>query len=248
MKFHKLQWLVVCTMLAIILSSCNLGATPAPTQDIGVIQTQAFNQVLTQVALASSPTPMPTDTPLPATATLSGPPTFAPVGGGVATVTPFAFNTPLPGLTPLAVLGAPTVAGVVATITTENGCTDGIFAGESNPLDGAVLQPSIRYDKNFTFVNTGSCKWDEGFAFVFMKSLSTPGFDGYDIVFRKVVDFTPPGKSITFTLKLRASELPGEHLGVWKLRDDGGNFFGSMVHIKYVIASYADRKATEAAK
>ena len=58
MKFRKYQWLVVYTMLAIILSSCNLGATPAPTQDVAAIQTEAFNQVLTQVAAASSPTPI----------------------------------------------------------------------------------------------------------------------------------------------------------------------------------------------
>ena len=47
MKSYKLQWLVVYTMLAIILSSCNLGATPVPTQDVAAIQTEAFNQVLT---------------------------------------------------------------------------------------------------------------------------------------------------------------------------------------------------------
>src|SRR3989304_2204813 len=97
MKFRKSLWLMAVTMLAVILSSCNLGATPAPTQDLGAIQTQAFNLVLTQVALASSPTPLPTNPTLP-TATPEAPPTFAPVGGGESTVTPFAFNTPLPGL------------------------------------------------------------------------------------------------------------------------------------------------------
>ena len=99
MKFQKIRWAIGYMALAIILSSCNLGATPAPTQDVGAIQTQAFSMVLTQVAAASTPTPLPTNTPEP-TATLSAPPTFAPIGGGVET--PFPFNTPLPGLTPLA--------------------------------------------------------------------------------------------------------------------------------------------------
>jgi hypothetical protein len=236
MKFHKLQWLVIYTMLAIILSSCNLGATPAPTQDIGAIQTEAFNQVLTQVALASSPTPLPTYTALPATATLIVPPTFAPIGGGSSTVTPFPFNTAQPGLglTPLA-SPVPTLAGSVATVTTKNGCNNGILIGESAPYDGTILLPTVAYEKHFDFQNTGTCTWDEGYTFVFLPQYSSPDFKGYDIRIRKAEDFVKPQGKITFVIKLNASNIPGEHIGAWKLRDDGGNFFGSMVWVKYII-------------
>jgi len=245
MKFHKAHWLIGYTMLAVILSSCNLGATPVPTQDIGAIQTQAFGQVLTQVALASSPTPLPTNTMAP-TATQAAPATFAPIGGN----TPFAFNTPLPGLTPLALSPVPTVAGMVSTLTTENGCNNGVLINESAPYDGAILDPSKDYEKNFTYQNMGSCAWDEGYAFVFMPSFSTPGFKGYDIVIKKPEDYTKPMATITFTLKLTSSHIPGEHIGAWKLRDDAGNFFGSMVYIQYVIGTKAEREAaaTAAAK
>jgi len=234
MKFHKLQWFLGYTMLAIILSSCNLGATPVPTQDLGAIQTQAFSQVLTQVALASSPTPLPTNTALPATATLAVQPTFAPVGGAVGT--PFPFNTALPGLglTPLA-SPVPTLGGVVPTITTKNGCNDGIMTSETAPYDGEKLIPGHEYAKAFTFLNTGTCTWDEGYAFVFQPAYSTPNFAGYDIKFRKAEDYTAPGKSIMFIIKLNASNIPGEHIGSWKLRDDGGNYFGSLVYVKYII-------------
>lgn len=235
MKFRKLQWLGVYTALAIILSSCNLGATPAPTQDIGAIQTQAFNEVLTQVALLSTATPLPTNTMAP-TATLMVPPTFAPVGGGSSTVTPFAFNTAQPGigLTPLA-SPVPTLGGVVPTITTKNGCNDGILLSESAPYDGAILKPGQAYEKAFEFLNTGTCAWDEGYAFVFQPAYSTEGFKGYDILFRKEEDFTEPQKGITFILKLTATNVPGEHIGSWKLRDDAGNYFGSLVYVKYLI-------------
>jgi hypothetical protein len=239
MKFHKLQWLVVYTMLSIILSSCNLGATPVPTQDIGAIQTQAFNLVLTQAALASTATPMPTNTMAP-TATLAAPATFIVVGGA----SPIPFNTALPGLglTPLALsTPVPTTGGMIPT---KNGCNDAQLVGESTPYDGQVIQASYKFQKNFDFVNTGDCKWDEGYTFVFLPSYSTPGFVGYDIAFRKVVDFVKPQGRITFTLKLTASNKAGEHIGAWKLRDDGGNFFGSMVHIKYVILTRAQVQAT----
>jgi hypothetical protein len=246
MKFRKLQWPVVYTMLAIILSSCNLGATPAPTQDVAAIQTEAFNQVLTQVAAANSPTPLPTNTALPATATLQAAPTFAPAGGS-GTATPFPFNTAQPGLglTPLA-SPVPTLGGVVSTVTTKNGCNDGIMTSESAPYDGAMLNPGEDYEKSFAFLNTGTCAWDEGYAFVFQPTYSTPDFKGYDIVFRKEKDFTAPGKAISFIVKLKASQAPGEHIGVWKLRDDGGNYFGSMVWVKYVVGTRPERESLTA--
>ncbi|MDO9303140.1 MAG: hypothetical protein Q7T89_17255, partial [Anaerolineales bacterium] len=72
----------------------------------------------------------------------------------------------------------------------------------------------------------------------FQPAYSTPDFKGYDIVFRKAEDFTAPQKGITFIIKLNASNVPGEHIGSWKLRDDGGNYFGSLVYVKYVINKY----------
>src|SRR5690349_8651323 len=100
MKFRKSFWLVIILIPTIILSACNLGAAPAPTEDPGAIQTQAFNLVLTQAAsqqtqtaLAVPPTALPTNTALPTA-------TFITLGG--STITPFAFNTQQPGFTPIA--------------------------------------------------------------------------------------------------------------------------------------------------
>jgi len=246
MKIRTIKRLAAGTLFAALLSGCNIGATPVPTVDVGAIQTQAFSQVMTQAAAAFTPTPMPTNTPEP-TPTLAAPPTFAPIGGDAAP-TPFSFNTPIAGLTLPAVSPVPTQAGAVATITTKNGCNDGLMVNESAPYDGQVLEPGEFFQKNFDFVNTGSCKWDEGYVFVFLPGYSTEGFKGYDIPIKKVEDFVAPQKGITFSLKLNASMQPGTHIGAWKLRDDGGNYFGSMVYVKYVVLTRAERNATAAAQ
>ncbi len=237
MRIRKLQWLAVYAALAIMLSSCNLGSTPAPTQDLGVIQTEAFNEVLTQVALASSPTPLPSTPTQTSTPTLQVPPTFAVVGGGGAqsTVTPFDFNSPLPSVTPLSLLSVPTLPGAVSTVTTKNGCNDGLLLSEGPPYDGAYLNPGEAFEKTWSFTNVGTCAWDEGYTFAFLPTFSSEGFAGYDIKFEKAEDFTAPGAGISFIVKLKASTVAGEHLGVWKLRDDSGNYFGSMVWVKYMI-------------
>lgn len=247
MKFQKMKWLVIYMVLAIALSSCNIGATPAPTMDVGAIQTQAFAQVMTQAAAAFTPTPMPTNTLAP-TMTLAAPPTFAPIGGGDANSTPFPFNTPIPGLTAPVLSPVPTLPGSVATITTENGCNNGAFVGESAPFDGQVLQPREYYEKHFDIMNTGSCTWDEGYVFAFQPGYSTEGFKGYDIQLRKEVDFIKPGEVITFVIKLNASVQSGTHIGSWKLRDDGGNYFGPLVYVKYVVGTRSEREATAEAE
>jgi hypothetical protein len=236
MKFGKTIWLTGFIVSAVLLSSCNIGATPAPTQDPGIIQTQAFEIVLTQAALqqtqtaaAIPPTPMPTNTLAP-TATLAALPTVSAAGG-----TPFAFNTQQPGLTPLSLL-TPTV-GIVNTVTTKNGCNDGSFIGEGGVTDGTELAPNKDFNKSFSILNTGTCAWDEGYSFAFVPELSTAGFKGYSIVLPKdkPEDYTKPGGSQTFVLKLTAPKDPGTYKGYWKLKDDAGNFFGPLVWVEIVV-------------
>lgn len=230
MKVRKLFWLALFTLLAMILSSCNLGATPVPTQDVGAVQTQAFNDVLTQVAAQSSPTPLPTNTLAPSP-TVAASPTFLVIGAA----SPIPFNTqqPVLGLTPLA-SPVPTV-GVLSTITTKNGCNDGILVSESAPYDNDVLQPGKTFEKSWEFLNTGTCVWDEGYTFAFLANFSTPGFKGSDIVIKKPEDYVKPGARQTFIRELVTNNKPGTYIGAWKLRDDAGNYFGSMVWVKYII-------------
>lgn len=235
MKFRNLLGLASAMALTIILSACSLGATPAPTEDPGVIQTQAVSMVLTQVsmqqtqtALAIPPTALPTNTPLP-TATLGTLPTFAPAGG--ATNTPFAFNTQLPGLTPLASPLA--TIGIVSTVTTKNGCNDGLFLSESAPYDKDVVTAEKTFKKSWMIQNTGTCRWDEGYSFTFMPELSSPELKGYSIVLKKNApeEYTDPQHSQTFVVKLVAPKAAGEYKGYWKLRDDSGNYFGPLVSV-----------------
>jgi hypothetical protein len=221
---------------AIILSACNLGTAATPTQDPGAIQTEAFNLVMTQAAmvqtqtaLAIPPTAAPTITPLPS-------PTLGliPTAALSAINTPIPFNTQLAGLTPLA-SPIPTL-GAISTVTTKNGCNDGTLVAESKPYDGAKLKNFTEFVKTFEIINTGTCTWDAGYKFVFLKDLSSPELKGYDIVYTERDTPTKPGASNSFNLKLTA---PGgktkevEYVGYWKLADDGGNPFGPMVWVKF---------------
>lgn len=236
MKLGKTLWLLTVLIPAILLSACNLGAAATPTADPGAIQTEAFNLVMTQAAMQQTqtalsipPTAAPTITPLP-TATLGLIPTAALSGVN----TPIPFNTQLPGLTPLA-SPIPTLA-TGGTVPTKNGCNDGTLVAESKPYDGEKLKNFTKFTKTFELQNTGTCIWDTGYTFTFLTDLSSPELKGYDIVYTDRDTPTKSGFSNSFILKL---EAPGgktkevEYIGYWKMKDDGGNFFGPMVWVKF---------------
>lgn len=240
MKFRKLIWLAGIALPAIILSACTFGATPAPTEDPGAVQTQAFSIVSTQAALqqtqtaqALPPTSLPTNTPFP-TPTLGGFPTFALLGG---TNTPFAFNTQQPGFTPLA--SAVPTFGVISTVTTKNGCNDGQYIGETKPDDQTVIEAGKNFSKGWTINNTGECAWDEGYVFDYLQDYpgSTLELVGYDIVLKKNTpeDYTQPGYGQTFIVKLKAPSTPGEYKAYWKLKDETGNYFGPLVYVWIIV-------------
>ncbi|NWF64903.1 MAG: hypothetical protein HXY38_11420 [Chloroflexi bacterium] len=243
MSFRKFRWLAVAILAAILVSSCNLGATPPPTVDANAIQTQAFGQVLTQVAdqstqtaAAMPPTPLPTFTLAP-TNTLPAIPTSN--AFGIATNTPFAFNTQQPGLTPQALV-SPTV-GAINTVTTLNGCNDGRYEGETGPADKSTVERGKEFSKGWTIHNTGECTWDEGYIFDYLQDyfpdVGINQLDGYDVRLKKNTpeEYTKPGYGQTFIVKLRAPTTPGEYKAYWKLRDDAGNYFGPLVYVWIIV-------------
>ena len=230
MKLRKHVGLTVLLLAAITLSACNLGATPAPTQDVAAVQSTALAQVMstvsaqqTQTAAVIPPTALPTDTLVP-TITLQA--TFAPVGG--ASQTPIG---QVPGLTPLVI--STVTLGVLSTITTKNGCNDGTYIGETKPLDYAEVGIGQAISKGWTILNVGTCDWDEGYVFQFMADQSDPEINGESIVLpkNKPADYTKVGHSQTFIVKFNAPKTAGVYKGYWKLKDDGGNFFGPLVSV-----------------
>ncbi|MDP1780065.1 MAG: NBR1-Ig-like domain-containing protein, partial [Anaerolineales bacterium] len=81
---------------------------------------------------------------------------------------------------------------------------------------------------------------DEGYSFSFRPEFSTSpegaaiGYYGKDEVLIKNSIFTKPGESRTFTVNLKAPNKKGEYKWTWKLKDDAGNLFGSLVWVKFI--------------
>ena len=134
MSLKKLIGMAAMVTLTVLLSACNIGTTPVPTQDVGLIYTQAaqlvatqFAMQQTQTALAIPPTALPSPTALAV-------PTF-PVA------TPFGVSTPFGASTPFGVATQPggflPTATIMALATTSGSqCDSASFIADVNVPDG----------------------------------------------------------------------------------------------------------------
>jgi hypothetical protein len=219
MRIKKFTWAITALSLAAALSSCNIGSTPAPTLDVNAIFTFAaatmnaqLNDQGTQTAQAASPTPAATLTPLP---------TFPVIPLG----TPF--STAIPGGAAL-----PTASTGGGLGSTAVGCDNATYLSETKPNDGTQITAGDTYTKGWSLQNTGTCTWNAGYTFAYVTG---DQMGGKDIVLSKDADFTDPGHSQTFIIKLQAPASAGEYKGYWQMKNAKGTPFGSRVWVDIVV-------------
>lgn len=219
----KFNLLVIAMSGTFLLAACNLGKSPEPTQDVNAIYTSVaettmaqFNVQQTQTAQAvpsATATAPATFTPLPTFPVLSG-------------VTPLA-TFPSGGTTPIA---SPVLGGGTGG-STAVGCNDSAFVAETIP-DGTTFSPGKNFTKTWQLQNTGTCAWDQGYAFTFVDG---DHMSGADVTFKKSGDTTDPGHSQSFNIPLVAPSQAGEYKGYWQMQDDQGIAFGSRVWVDIVV-------------
>lgn len=232
MQQKKFIWLALVVLLAASLTSCNIGKSPEPTPDVNSIYTAAagtavaqISDQMTQTAQAIPPSPTPSATPIPQ----SLPTLPLSVGGtpfGVAG-TPLVFPTTGIG-------GLPTATKVPSgsgTGSTAVGCNNAAFLGETIP-DDTKMTAGKSFQKVWQFQNTGTCTWDEGFAFVFATG---DRLSGNDIIFQKTADFVKPGGGTSYIVNMVAPSKAGTYKGFWQMKDDKGNFFGPRVWVQIIV-------------
>jgi hypothetical protein len=227
MQLKKLIWAVSALVLMAALTSCNIGKSPEPTPDVNAIFTSAagtmvaqLNDQQTQTALAVPPTPLSSPTPL---STFTPQPTFS--QGSTPFGTPFIFNTPGLGVTPLAPTSGVVVSGFAV------GCNNATFMIDK-PIDKTVLKPAKQFDKIWELMNSGTCAWDQGYSFRFK---SGERLQGEDIIINLKDEFTQPGHSQTFIVPMWTPGNAGEYIGYWQMKGDDGQWFGSLVSVDIIV-------------
>lgn len=230
-SLRQVGFTLIATTL--LLTACNVGATPAPTVDVNAINTAAvatamgqLSAQLTQTALAA-----PTSTTLPTNTAIA-----LATSGVLATVsfnsTPVAGTTPLPGFTALSSPAAPTGP----TQSLGDACNNSAFEGDITIPDGTVLKPGTDFQKVWAIKNTGTCMWDEGYALVYIGG-STPDLDPYTYNFSRKTDkdFVRGGQGINIAINLTTPCRPGKYEGTWRMRSDEGVYFGTYLTVRVEV-------------
>ncbi len=235
MRVRKTFWRISPLLLAVslVLAGCNFGATPAPTQDLNAINTSIVGTTVAQLssqltgtaqALPSS-TPEPTNT-IASIATVASTADSAQPTTGIPTIS---FNTTaLPGFTPLA---SPTQAGPTASLGDE--CSNSVFEGDVTVPDGTIFKPGEDFTKVWAIRNTGLCAWDEGFALVFIGG--DTAIDPYNYEFKKTKDIVLSGEGLNIGIKLTAPLKEGDYQGHWRMRNDKGYYFGTILSVYFTV-------------
>ena len=229
---------------ALFLASCGgTAATQEPTVDPNAISTAAAETVMAQLSLqftqtaqaAPSPTTANTNTPvtfptssLPTLGAVSSPTTGA--GTGALPTVSF-LSTPLPGVTQL---GSTVVAPpAAATAPLGDACNNSIYIADLTIPDGTVLRPGEDFRKVWQFRNTGSCTWDEGYGLIFIGGDQAIDPVNYEITASR--DFIGPGEDAEFDIPLTAPLTEGTYQGTWRMRNDQGVFFGTLLTVVFEV-------------
>ena len=239
---------------AVLITSCNFGATPAPTTDVNALSTALvgttvaqFGSQLTQTAQAApTNTAEPTEAvallPLPTTDTSGAPsPTI-----DVSSLATFSFDiTAVPTLvtvldTPAS--GLPTVVSLPTSTTTGGGalgdaCDNMQFLYDVNYSDGTMVNGGETFTKIWAVKNTGSCTWDQGYALLLVGR--DPAVGAYDYKFsdKKTQDFVPGGTETQLGVSVTAPCAPGKYSATWRLQNDRGYYFGGYLSVYFEVGT-----------
>jgi Ig-like domain from next to BRCA1 gene len=221
-RLRKSLWLAI-SILAIGLTSCNLGKAPEPTTDVSGVYTSVastmisqLNGQLTQTAQAvppttlASPTALDTVAPLP---TLALTPLSALAIGSTST-------TPLVVFTPVS--GTPHAGGAAGSSSTAVGCADSIFVQDMTIPDGTVETAGTVFTKIWRMQNTGTCIWGAGFVFAFAYGTKMGG----NFTITQTKDFVAAGVTADLGIKLTAPSVQNSYTGCWKMQTNQGYWFG----------------------
>lgn len=227
----------VLVTASLVLTACNMGATPAPTVDVNAINTAAVATAMgqlsaqfTQTALAApSPTTMPTNTAvsLPTAALPTAASGALPTTSGALPT--LSFNTtPLAGFTQVVLTPAAPAGGPTASLG--DSCNNSSFESDVTIPDNSVLKPGINFVKTWAIRNSGTCTWDDGYALVYVGG-STPNLDPVDFELDSSDDFVDGGEVTNISVQLTTPCTPGKYEGHWRMRSDSGYYFGTIVSV-----------------
>lgn len=187
----------------LLLLSLLLGSCNAVTIRPAAEATAEFEAAIAQtIAARDTATPVPTLTP-----------TITP------SITPTATVTETPSPTP-----------ITPTTVVDTYCDNSAFQGDVTIPDETILAPGQVFEKTWSFQNTGSCAWNQGYTIAWVSGDVMQG------VTRPLPETVASNGTVNATVRLTAPFKPGQYSAVWRLVNSKGEPFGDYVSVVIIVA------------
>jgi len=179
---------------------------------------------------SKEPTPTPIDPNLIAAQAIA---TFAMGLTQTAFAQPTATLTPEPTATNTI---APTFAalGTNTSSAPVNTCDVSVFRNVETFPDGTPVAPGQQFTKTWLVENTGTCTWTATYKIAFGYGMSQMG--GVATPIGKTVK---PGEQVQVSVVLTAPTTAGDVSGTWRLMNDQGVFFGTVLTVVIKVVGAA---------
>lgn len=197
--------LSVTGVTSLVLAFQNSGNSQ---EDVQAVYTQAALTIQAQQLTISASVPtaliFPTPTPIP-----------------THTLTPFITVTPVVSLTLPPLLIPTKTQGASSAV----GCDNSYFLADVTIPDYTEVAPGQSMTKTWKVQNTGTCAWTSAYKIGFVAGNAMGASE------TAIGLMVNPGQSVDLSLAMAAPTTAGDSAGTWRLMDEKGNFFGTLLTI-----------------
>lgn len=218
MSIFRIKLIAIFGLMAFTLSACGEKQATTDTSEVNAIYTQAAATVgakLTQTASAYTNTPAVANTQVEQ-------PTLG------ATRTPLITNTPEFTSTPL----------VIATKvpTAQASCDNMQFMSDVTIPDGSQVAPGSKFVKTWRIRNNGQCAWSTNYRLIFgWSSDSWTEIRTSPPAAVKLTKEVVAGGEYEVTVALTAPSRSGSYQAAFRLQNDKGYNFGTILYILFQV-------------
>lgn len=122
-------------------------------------------------------------------------------------------------------------------------CYNGMqYVGDVSIPDRTVLQPNINATKTWNIKNTGTCTWDAGYTFNYVKGSV---FGPTSI---KITKLVKPGDTYEVSVPFTTPAANGEYTAWWQMQSGAGTNFGQTIWYDFIVnaaSGTTDQNVTE---
>lgn len=208
---------ITSAVLILILSACGGNASTPDTAAVDAIYTQAAGTVgakLTQTASMFTHTPAASSTPIEL-------PTLS------ITQTPLITNTPEFTATPLLInTQAP---------PTQVSCDNMAYVNDVTIPDNSSVAPGSKFVKTWKIRNNGQCTWSTSYRLIYGWAANWPEIVQAPPARVDIKESVEPGAEYEVSVTLTAPVKSGVYLAAFRLQNDKGYNFGTILFVQFQV-------------